>query len=41
MSTEAINCPQIGLQMMYIVIKYVYRGHIVSSNRPIEDVHCH
>ena len=40
MSTAAIECLQIGLQKMYIVIKYVYSGYRVSSNRPTEDVHC-
>ena len=38
MSTAAIECPRIGLQRMYIVIKYIYRGHRVSPSRPTEDV---
>jgi hypothetical protein len=39
MSTEAIEFLQIRLQRIYIVIKYVYRGHIVSPNTSTEDIH--
>ena len=41
MSTAAIECPRIGLQRMYIVIEYIYRGYRVSPSRPTEDVQCH